>query len=486
MSFLPYAKPPAGVWAASVGGASALHGGIAVVLLTSSVAFLPEPTAAPSRAPDFEVTLRILDADIIEALKPAPDAPLIPPDAVPLTPDAPVAEPLRAVRGNLVPPDDTGADLIAPSDGGLAAPLPDIAAQQSEPEVLPDVAAPLEQAQGPVLTPIDPEPPQDEIIIDSINPVDGGEISPLAQAVAPPPSASETGVGLPPETVPGRDQAGLILPEEPQMPLAIPPITEPDTNGETAQPDILQPTIAVPDEIAPQADTPGPEAQPTPPVPDIPEAPQTLASPDPITQAIGTLLQRIRATPAPVCTLALPRRAGPDGVGVSFIGSQVTTLDTFAAQVLRDMSPVPVQTREVIDPRQCALLDVVRQIADYPAGRIGLTLEDTTLQSGENLRGQVIGAGGLFVTLLLIDDNGVVQDMARFTSVAGGDPVFDAPVARAGPARATRQVLLALGSAQGPIDVSAQIGQTAETVFSALPADLLDQIVFGLATFDVR
>ncbi|MFL4472326.1 hypothetical protein ACERZ8_21470 [Tateyamaria armeniaca] len=82
----------------------------------------------------------------------------------------------------------------------------------------------------------------------------------------------------------------------------------------------------------------------------------------------------------------------------------------------------------------------------YPANRIGLSLDTATLVSGDELTGRVLGAGGLFVTLLLVDDNGVVQDLAPFVSLDGNVPVFQAPVARAGASRATRQVLVAIGT----------------------------------------
>ncbi|QUJ78116.1 hypothetical protein KDD17_17395 [Sulfitobacter albidus] len=92
----------------------------------------------------------------------------------------------------------------------------------------------------------------------------------------------------------------------------------------------------------------------------------------------------------------------------------------------------------------------------------------------------------MFLTLLVIDDNGVVQDLARFTTLDGNTPVFDAPVARAGPARATRQILLAVGSRDAPLDLTGRIGQTAQTFFGSLPAGTLSSLVFGVTTFDVR
>ena len=121
-----------------------------------------------------------------------------------------------------------------------------------------------------------------------------------------------------------------------------------------------------------------------------------------------------------------------------------------------------------------------------PPTRIGLSIDTATLASGDLLTGRVLGAGGLFVTLLLVDDNGVVQDLAPFVSIEGNTPVFEAPVARSGPSRATRQVLLAIGTADAPLDLSGEIGREAQDVFGPIPAETLATMVFGVATFDVQ
>lgn len=462
MSFLPYAKAPATTWAASVGGSAVLHGGIVALLLTSSAALLPPPTVTQTYTPDFEVTLEILDVTIIDSTEAIKEESLIPDGAVALTPvDGTTA--LLAQIEDLLPPVENTVELLQAEP----APLQNLE-QPAAPTVVQDAVLQLP------LSVIEPEPQDVIMTIDDISPIDNTEISPLAQLVAPSLQADSDIVTLQPQTQPDDTITIPPLPDDTVAPAIFLP--EDAATPTAIEPDVIKPEAVV--AVDETGEAGGADTQ------TYPNA--NLANPDVNTALIGTLLRRIRATPAPRCTLALPRRIGPDGVGVSFIGSQTNVLDTFAARIFDGLSPPPVQTREIIDPRQCALLDAVRQIADYPAGRIGLSLEDATLQSGESLKGRVIGAGGLFLTLLLIDDNGIVQDMSRFTTLEGNDPVFDAPIARSGPARATRQVLLALGSPDGPIDVSAQIGQDAEAVFSALSPQTLETIVFGLATFDVR
>ena len=76
------------------------------------------------------------------------------------------------------------------------------------------------------------------------------------------------------------------------------------------------------------------------------------------------------------------------------------------------------------------------------------------------------------MTLLLVDDNGVVQDLSRFLTIAGSDARFDVPVFRNGPSRDTRQLLIALATAGRPAAVDQMAGQLAGDMFPALQSEL--------------
>mgnify|MGYP006419507825 FL=1 len=215
--------------------------------------------------------------------------------------------------------------------------------------------------------------------------------------------------------------------------------------------------------------------------------PQILSEPTVSDISIGKLLRIIRTLPQKQCTLALPRRAaGVSGAGVSLIGADIEQLKLLGQSINESLDFKPELISEIVDPRQCPVLDALRQSNSYPANRIGLSLESSELQSGNSLRGSVIGAGGLYLSLLLIDDNGVVQDVAPFVTLDGTSPVFDAPVARSGSARTTRQILVALGTRDDTFDFSSQIGYLAQEVFTMNSAEQLQQAVFGVATFDLQ
>ena len=215
--------------------------------------------------------------------------------------------------------------------------------------------------------------------------------------------------------------------------------------------------------------------------------PQILSEPTVSDISIGKLLRIIRTLPQKQCTLALPRRAaGVSGAGVSLIGADIEQLKLLGQSINESLDFKPELISEIVDPRQCPVLDALRQSNSYPANRIGLSLESSELQSGNSLRGSVIGAGGLYLSLLLIDDNGVVQDVAPFVTLDGTSPVFDAPVARSGSARTTRQILVALGTRDETFDFSSQIGYLAQDVFTMNSVEQLQQLVFGVATFDLQ
>jgi hypothetical protein len=445
--------------------------------------------AAPVEAED----LTPVEPELAEAGEIAPQTPAETlPETAEVIEDTPDPEPAPEVT-EAVPVPETQPETLAEVAPEPDAPEQDVAQTETP---LPETPVPE--------TPVPAQPDPDDLLVDDLNPIDDTILSPLAEggaAVADlAPEVSDPAVVLPdpvapePELTPEvqeEDFAALVVPED--APEQVIPEETPVPDAQAETPDTA--ALPLPETPAPEPErTAEPEAQaeagqPADPAPDQATPaprPAPIANPTPAALAVGQLLRTIRATPAPDCALALPRRSGDSGVGVSFIGADEAALDNYAQRVLAGQSEPPAQSRERIDPRQCAALDVVRAAASYPANRIGLALDTTQLSSGDALRGRIIGAGGLFITVLLIDDNGVVQDLSRFIELDGDTPVLDAPVSRSGETRSTRQILLVLGTRDVPLDLSDRIGDLADSVFAPLDRALLRDAVFGLATFDVR
>lgn len=398
----------------------------------------------------------------VEAAEGLPDpAPMLTPEPV-----APLTEPIAPSE-------------YAPASADISEPTPVVEAPMVVEEQLmiedttmiaPDVINPLAVggAGGAEPAPLLPEPlaevpvaPEPEVLLETI----------VSEPVIPPPSTIPQPI-VPDGTADPMELA-MVAPQVPDAPSLTPVTPEP-------VPEVEETPVALPPD-APEADTAPADGAGT------ATAPRRIENPTATDLQLGQLLRNIRNAPAPQCALALPRRLADGGLALSMIGADLGTLDGLATQATAGLDPLPVANREVVDTRQCAALDALRISQSYPASRIGLSLDRVQLSSGENLTGRVLGSDGLFLSLLLVDDNGVVQDLSRFTDLSpDGTLSFDVPVARAGPTRATRQLLIVLGTPDGPLDLSAGFDRLSQDSFTTVDASALEAALFGVASFDVR
>ncbi len=202
--------------------------------------------------------------------------------------------------------------------------------------------------------------------------------------------------------------------------------------------------------------------------------------------AVADLIRKIRATPADPCLLALPRRDGSDGVGLALISGADLAMTRFSDSALGPDDSEIRQTRTLVDPRQCPALTVLRKNRDYPSTRLALRLDGAEVTSGETLSGDLAGVAGRYVLLLLVDNNGVVQDLQRFMTFSGNAAHFAVPVTRAGPARDTAQLLIAVATTRPATQIRAEIGQLAQDVFSGVDPEITRNAAVAVTTFDVR
>ncbi|MQQ10627.1 hypothetical protein GFB49_19410 [Epibacterium sp. SM1979] len=493
MSFLPYAPPRPWQWRLSTGLSFSVHGGVAAALFAGSVSFLP--SLRPMNEPEEDFALVSIDVlNPVQVLEPEEETPTL------LTPEDPENE--------LLPAADELAEALEPEV------ISEQVAEDIEPEeLLPDLPAEIAEVEPveeqPVLQELEavetPEvfegaeqvavlPVEESIEADVIAADEPVEEQPLQE----PPAAEVVaesgfevedntfdiatkdlleiegqGVGfgdtLPPQDVVSLDTAGNIQ--------------EPESVG----PDLPEDTIGAVDDAgtgSQQLATLLPEVVETGPL-DTPRKAQIITAPNAQMRGIGQLIHQIRAAPQPQCGLLLPRRGSNGGLGLSMIGADDLLLNAAADRIVDRVDATVARHFDSIDLRQCAALDALRLSAAYPASRLGLVLEQSTLNSGDSLRARVVGAGGLNLTLLLIDDNGVVQDLSRFATIEGDVVEVDAPVVRVGTNRDTKQLLFALGHGEASFNLENEVGQLAQDVFSSLSTNLLEDSVFGMAAFQV-
>ncbi|SFJ83058.1 hypothetical protein [Jannaschia pohangensis] len=445
--FLPDAGRP-GRWPLSIVGSVLLHMGAAGgILMLAQTA--PPPVEPDAAEPRFAITLETLTPSTLAGVMtvdPPPDVTpsLDPPEALPPVEGPEIADPVDPALPEAPIPDDPPIDPqvavpVAPVTPELTAPV--VAAPATAP-VAPSITSPVTPV-APVIAATGPE------VVAPVGPV--APISPLAG----PGLSGGGGGGVPTAAI--RSDVIVTGPVAPA----------PDVIASISGPSLVRPS--------------------TPPSGGGGTGSGTTAPAPPSVQdiAVSALIGRVAATPGQSCALALPRRAGSDGASLALIGSDGGALDALARDVLSgDLAETP-QTRDFIDGRQCPVLDWVAQTQDYPATRLGLRLDARVVDSGTALTGIVQGVGGRFLTLLLIDDNGVVQDLAPFTTISGNLARFDAPVTRDGVSRDTRQVVLALATRTAPSALRGRMGQLAQDVFTGLPDDL-SRAILAVETVDVR
>lgn len=474
MSYLPYGSTGLGGWVVATGSSVLAHGAVVALAWGGVVQIFALPDAAAQR-PEYTITLERLDSDTLAGLLER-QATLQPAD-----------------------PDNSARETEAEEFAALTQPAP-------ETETQPVEVAPEETVETPEEN--EAEPPAEETPAEEL-------VAEQAEALAPETIAADTAataLPLPPESTAALEAVApeasglspVTLPEalvtspliaETVVPLG--PLSGQGTAATQGAPDgnsgltAVAPTQTA---LAPIAPLAGQAAEVVTALdsraalPPLAAAAAVPPPPPPSAQdiAVGDLIARIRATPADPCLLALPRRDGPEGVGLELVAATDAAMANFAEALLTPEDSAIRQTRTLIDPRQCAALTYLRDNRDYPATRLGIALDASEVPSGAEMSGVLRGVAGRYVLLLIVDNNGVVQDLQRFLSFSGNFARFAVPVTRVGPPRDTSQLLIAITTDRPAATIRARDGQLAEDVFADLDADQGRNAALGFATFDVR
>ncbi len=110
----------------------------------------------------------------------------------------------------------------------------------------------------------------------------------------------------------------------------------------------------------------------------------------------------------------------------------------------------------------------MREGSRYPTFPLAIAVQTDAVTSGDRLVGALQGAQGRYVSMIVIDDNGVVQDLGAFLSFSGDTVTFDVPMSRFGPARDTQQLLMAMATSARPVAMDTHNGFLAAEFFPVL------------------
>lgn len=201
------------------------------------------------------------------------------------------------------------------------------------------------------------------------------------------------------------------------------------------------------------------------------------------------LIESIRANLQSPCLVALPREEGEGSRRtISLISDRDQRLTAFERDVLSgDLADAELSVQSaLIDPRQCPALDYVRSHPAYPLTSLDLELQTDTLISGNELTGSVENFAGSLLSLILIDDNGVVQDLRRYLQLDADRAVFSVPVRRDGPNRDTKALIMAIAAPIGLKTLNSYADFDAAQFFEALSEETRNRARVSVEFFDLR
>jgi hypothetical protein len=331
-----------------------------------------------------------------------------------------------------------GSDIPEPMAVTLS--VMEIAPEVIEPALEDPLIPPLEESA------VEPETPEPEELAAVVP--DAGE-----EPVAPEPEvvAAVEATTLSPIRPEG-DGAGSIAPVGIS---AIQPVA-PMESGIAAVSEAIAPTVAAPEAVAAVQSVPAPPATQD---PEVTEGPPS---------AVDEFILRIRGQLALPCLVATPRRDAAGEISLDFMAANEADILTFSKDLLTGVATPPPARNVLVDPRQCAALNFVREGARYPTFPLAIAVQTDAVTSGDRLVGALQGAQGRYVSMIVIDDNGVVQDLSAYLSFSGDTVSFDVPMSRFGPARDTQQLLLAMATPSRPVALDTHNGFLAAEFFPVL------------------
>jgi hypothetical protein len=460
------------MWAFSLVASVGLHVAAGVALILPWAGML-QSVAPP---PPIDLSIAVIPPEVIEPdTAPATAEEDADPEA--LTPEP--AEELAALEPEAeqiedVPPEP--AEAVEPEEAEVVEPEEAEAVEPEETEAVePEEAEPVEPAEPEPAEPVAPEPaapvaPAAAVPATPVAPAAPVAAAPIAAApVAAAPVAAAPVSVLRAEPGDGGGGGGVVA----AAPVVASPVTANPAVVSTALPQAPVVVGAIPPPPPPPAPRPAASAASAPGA----GAPETPT---------GELIRRIRGELAVPCLVALPRANADGTLSLDYIAANEADVIAFADRLMTGAAARPAERTILVDPRQCPALNYVRTATRYPGSPIGLGIAARTVADGGNLQGALRNAGGRYVSLLLIDADGVVQDMGGFMSFAGAVVQFDAPVRRDGPARDTAQLVLALATDTRPPALDTHIGRLAEEFFPALAQTAGPSTLMALETFVVE
>jgi hypothetical protein len=191
----------------------------------------------------------------------------------------------------------------------------------------------------------------------------------------------------------------------------------------------------------------------------------------------------------PPCMLAVPTSMGSREASIDAFSAAPGPVDALKADYERASGVSLAATTKLVAEPQCVALVFARNLAQYPNFPLKLTLNDTTIRSGDDLTGVVSGLRKSNLYLFIVDDEGKAQLLKSYDGMRASVATFSAPMTlTAGPVSSV-QLLIAIAT-DGPLrTVPPRPGIPADEFFSRLMTEIIGSnrsILYGITSFFVE
>lgn len=333
-------------------------------------------------------------------------------------------------------------------------------APTNAPQIVNSPSAIVATTTRPTLTKPTPLAPAITKPVPEITPLNQPGVAPIPTATVTPPPAAEIEASKPVESL----QTATV-----STPLASAPIPEapaedptPPAPAPTPLPDLASSLPPQPSDVT--EDQPG-VASANAPTQTTQEAQQTY----------NVVLDFLRGYDGGPCFSALPVLAENGAFQFETFANSRGDLNRFRNGLEKETGTLPGTVMKPVSDAQCQALPFVTAAARYPEFQIYFDLPVRNISSGEVLSGKLGNTSGGFVSLLLIDDEGVVQDLGSFLKFRPGFAGFDIPMTLKGSPVETHQLLMALSTRARLKTLKSLSGQQAEDFFQKLSIEILQQ-----------
>lgn len=201
------------------------------------------------------------------------------------------------------------------------------------------------------------------------------------------------------------------------------------------------------------------------------------------------VLDVLRAYPVVDCFAALPSLSEDNAFQLETFANSPDDLEAFRTALADETQALPGTVMKPISEAQCDALPFVTKSPRYPEFQLYFDLTARDIPSGTLLEGRIGNLSGGFMSLMLVDDDGIVQDLTSFLRFRPGAAEFSIPMTLQGSPVETRQLLMALSTTTRLQTLRGLSGQPAADVFTQLTLEILRQgggEDIALVAFSVR